>query len=80
MQARFIWHQEAPHAADWAYSLITTRCPTANSSMLAYEADAISTSSKTDLSLAYSWLDLAVSDGMSRNSMSGFQATHVLCF
>ncbi|EXA32923.1 hypothetical protein FOVG_15896 [Fusarium oxysporum f. sp. pisi HDV247] len=68
MQARFIWHSEAPHAADWSYSIVTTKCPTANSTMLAYEADAFSTLTHFDTQLAYGWLNLAVLDGMSRNT------------
>ncbi|KAH6898054.1 hypothetical protein B0T10DRAFT_577522 [Thelonectria olida] len=68
MQARFIWHKEAPHSVDWSYAIVTTRCPTANSTMLAYEADAFSTLTHFATQLAYGWLDLAVADGMSYNT------------
>jgi hypothetical protein len=57
MQARFIWHEEAPHAVDWSYSIVTTRCPTANSTLTHFATQ-----------LAYGWLDLAVADGMSYNT------------
>ncbi|KAJ3530450.1 hypothetical protein NM208_g9323 [Fusarium decemcellulare] len=69
MQARFIWHEEAPHAVDWSYSIVTTRCPTANSTMLAYEADVFSTLTHFDTMPAYSWLDRAVSVGMSKDTI-----------
>ncbi|KAM0418903.1 hypothetical protein ACHAPT_012168 [Fusarium lateritium] len=69
MQARFIWHEEAPHAVDWSYSIVTTRCPSANSTMLAYEADAFSTLTHFDTQNAYRWLDQTVAAGMSNNTI-----------
>ncbi|KAL2693494.1 hypothetical protein Neosp_000054 [[Neocosmospora] mangrovei] len=69
MQARFIWHEEAPHSVDWSYSIVTTRCPSANSTMLAYEADSFSTLTHFDPHFAYGWLNQAVADGMSNNTI-----------
>lgn len=68
MQASFIWHPEAPHALDWTYSIVTTKCPNANSTMLAYVADVFSTSVPFDTQFAWGWLEQAVADGMSRNT------------
>ena len=69
MQARFIWHPDAIHAVDWTYSIITTKCPTKNNTMLAYVADAWSTSVSFDDELAMNWLDQARTDGMSRDTL-----------
>lgn len=70
MQVRFLWRPEAAHAIDWAYAMITTSCPSANSSMILYEADAwsnvIVTFSDT---LALQWLDQIRGDGVSHNAM-----------
>lgn len=69
MQARFVWTKEAPHAVDWTYSVVTTACPMANSSLVAYVADAWSTSVKFDDAAARSWLQQALEDGLSRDTM-----------
>ncbi|KAM0458584.1 hypothetical protein ACHAPV_005976 [Trichoderma viride] len=70
MQVRFLWRPEAAHAIDWAYAMITTSCPSANSSMILYEADAwsnvIVTFSDT---LALQWLDQIRGDGVGHNAI-----------
>jgi hypothetical protein len=69
MQARFLWQTEAVHSIDWTYSVITSACPTDNTSMLAFEADAWSTSVSWNPNLARNWAQQAMSDGMSRDTM-----------
>jgi hypothetical protein len=69
MQARFLWRPEATHAVDWTYSIITTRCPQQNDTIMAYVADAWSTSFAYDNAFARYWLDQASADGMSRNAL-----------
>jgi len=69
MQARFLWQPNTPHSADWTYAIVTTVCPDANTSMLAYSADAVSTNFESDSNLGDSWLLQAMDDGMSKNTM-----------
>lgn len=69
MQARFLWRPGQPHCVDWTYAIVTTRCPTANSSILAYEGDAWQTGRGTDGNVAFRWLHDASADGLSRSAM-----------
>lgn len=69
MQARFLWRPEAAHSVDWTYSVITTACPSANSTILTYVADAWSTAFPYDSAFARSWLVQASADGLSRNAL-----------
>ncbi|EWG51806.1 hypothetical protein FVEG_10687 [Fusarium verticillioides 7600] len=39
VQAWFNWSDQAPHAADWTYVMVTEQCPDKNSSIFVYEAD-----------------------------------------
>ncbi|KAL5093626.1 hypothetical protein Trisim1_010357 [Trichoderma cf. simile WF8] len=70
MQARFLWRPEAAHSVDWTYSVITTACPSANSTILTYVADAWSTAFPFDSAFARSWLVQASADGLSRNALA----------
>ncbi|KAL7952088.1 metallo-beta-lactamase superfamily protein [Trichoderma barbatum] len=70
MQARFLWRPESAHSVDWTYSIITSACPSANSTMLTYVADAWSTSVPSDPGFARSWLEQASADGLSRNTLA----------
>ncbi|KAH8816530.1 metallo-beta-lactamase superfamily protein [Xylogone sp. PMI_703] len=69
MQARFLWSPEAAHAVDWTYSIVSKACPSANNSIVAYVADAWSTSLPIDDKLARTWVDQAVGDGLSKNAL-----------
>lgn len=69
MQARFIWRPYTPHSADFTYAIVTSACPSADSSMLAYTADSFSTGFDTDKSVASQWLLQALDDGLSRDAM-----------
>ncbi|KAK9444714.1 hypothetical protein VB005_01778 [Metarhizium brunneum] len=69
MQARFLWRPEADHSVDWTYSIITSACPSANSSIMAYVADAYSTSTAYDNAVARNWLKQAMTDGLSRAAL-----------
>lgn len=69
MQARFLWRPEAPHSADWSYAMVTSVCPDANTSMLAFTADSFNPSIALDSNIANAWLLQAASDGLSRNAM-----------
>ncbi|KAL7952502.1 metallo-beta-lactamase superfamily protein [Trichoderma compactum] len=70
MQARFLWRPEAAHSVDWTCSVITTACPSANSTILTYVADAWSTAFPYDSAFARSWLVQASADGLSRNALA----------
>ncbi|KFA68978.1 hypothetical protein S40285_08385 [Stachybotrys chlorohalonatus IBT 40285] len=69
MQARFIWRPYTPHSADFTYAIVTSACPSADSSMLAYTADSFSTGFDTDKSVASQWLLQALDDGLSRDAI-----------
>lgn len=72
IQAWFNWEQQAVHAADWSYVTITERCPTANSTMVAFEADAWEAGLDAEISnqgLMRQWLNQILADGLSRDAM-----------
>jgi hypothetical protein len=72
LQARFIWRPDTPHSADFTYAIVTSACPSADSSMLAFTADAftsLNTGFEVDKGLASQWLLQAIDDGLSRNAM-----------
>ncbi|KAM6509851.1 hypothetical protein FALCPG4_017491 [Fusarium falciforme] len=72
IQAWFNWEQQAVHAADWSYVTITERCPTANSTMVAFEADAWEAGLDAEISnqgLMRQWLNQILADGLSRDAI-----------
>ncbi|KAH7325578.1 hypothetical protein B0I35DRAFT_493444 [Stachybotrys elegans] len=69
LQARFLWRPENPHSADWTYAMVTSTCPSSNSSMLAYTADIVSTGFEFTTYLAENWLLQAMDDGLSKNTI-----------
>ncbi|KAL7934339.1 metallo-beta-lactamase superfamily protein [Trichoderma chlorosporum] len=70
MQVRFMWRPEAAHSEDWSYAMITSSCPSADSSMVLYEGDAWSNVIITfpDL-VALQWLDQIRGDGVGQNAI-----------
>jgi hypothetical protein len=68
MQARFIWHPNTPHSADWTYAIVTSACPDADTSMLAFTADVISEGTVFDSLVGTSWLLQAIDDRASINT------------
>ncbi|EEU37113.1 uncharacterized protein NECHADRAFT_52281 [Fusarium vanettenii 77-13-4] len=72
IQAWFNWEEQAVHAADWSYVTITERCPTANSTMVAFEADAWEAGLDAEISnqgLMRQWLNQILVDGLSRDAI-----------
>ncbi|KFA51015.1 hypothetical protein S40293_09923 [Stachybotrys chartarum IBT 40293] len=72
LQARFIWRPDTPHSADFTYAIVTSACPSADSSMLAFTADAytsLNTGFEVDKGVASQWLLQAIDDGLSRNAL-----------
>ncbi|KAM5344034.1 hypothetical protein ACJ41O_012571 [Fusarium nematophilum] len=72
IQAWFNWEKQATHAADWSYVTVTERCPTANSSIVAFEADAWEAGLDAEISnqgLMRQWLDQVLADGLTRDAI-----------
>ncbi|KAH6886173.1 hypothetical protein B0T10DRAFT_530431 [Thelonectria olida] len=72
IQAWFNWEQQATHAADWSYVTVTERCPAANSTIVAFEADAWEAGLDTEVSnqgLMRQWLDQLLADGLTRDAI-----------
>jgi hypothetical protein len=69
MQARFLWRPHNVHAADWTYAVVTTSCPTASSSMIAFTADIYSDGYEFDYQLTNGWLLQSIEDGLSKSSI-----------
>lgn len=67
MQVRFLYQPDTPHAADWTYAVVTA-CPAANTSMLAYISDAVSTNFESDTSFGDAWVLQALGDSLSKNT------------
>lgn len=68
MQARFLWRPGQSHAVDLSYAVVTSSCPTENSTILAYEADSWQSELGTDFNVAFKWLEHAALDGLGRNA------------
>ncbi|KAI9148732.1 hypothetical protein HJFPF1_10774 [Paramyrothecium foliicola] len=68
LQARFLWQPEASHSSDWTYAMVTSACPDANSTMLAFTADSFNPTIALDSAVANGWLLQAIDDGLSRNA------------
>ncbi|KAI9148722.1 hypothetical protein HJFPF1_10764 [Paramyrothecium foliicola] len=72
LQARFIWRPDTLHSADFTYAVVTSLCPSADSSILAFTADAwtsLNTGFEVDSGNALQWLLQAIDDGLSRNAI-----------
>jgi hypothetical protein len=72
IQAWFMWQPQATHASDWSYSFITSRSPSANSSVAVFEADvwqAGMPAEQSDQALMRHWLDQLVQDRLTMNAM-----------
>ncbi|KAF5248682.1 hypothetical protein FANTH_5752 [Fusarium anthophilum] len=71
VQAWFNWADQAPHAADWTYVMVTERCPDKNSSIFVYEADTWEAGLSVDLGNQQQmrqWLDQLLEDGLPRST------------
>jgi hypothetical protein len=72
IQAWFMWQPEATHASDWSYSFITARCPTADSAVAVFEADAWQAGlpgEQSDQALMRQWLDQVRHDGLTDKAL-----------
>ena len=72
IQAWFMWQPQATHASDWSYSFITTKHPSANSSVAIFEADAWQAGmpvEQSDQELMRHWLDQLVQDRVTMDAM-----------
>ncbi|RBA18139.1 hypothetical protein FPRO05_11155 [Fusarium proliferatum] len=72
VQAWFNWADQAPHAADWTYVMVTERCPNKNSSIFVFEADTWEAGLSVDLGNQQQmrqWLDQLLDDGLPRSAM-----------
>ncbi|KAH6880353.1 hypothetical protein B0T10DRAFT_412091 [Thelonectria olida] len=67
IQAWFMWQHQTTHASDWSYAVITEKCPTAKSPVVALEADvwqAGVSAGESDQALMRQWLDQVLGDGL----------------
>ena len=72
MQARFIWHPDAPHAKDWGYGIVTSACPQADEPIAVIEADVWNpgfSAEGINTAEVRAWLEQTLRDGLSRNAM-----------
>lgn len=72
IQAWFLWQPQAAHASDWSYSFISSREPSANSSVAIFEADvwqAGMPAEQSDQALMRRWLDQLVQDRLTMNAV-----------
>jgi hypothetical protein len=70
--AWFNWVAQGPHASDWTYVVITELCPSADSPVVAFEADCWEAGLDAELSnqgQMRQWLDQISSDGLPRHTM-----------
>ncbi|CZR45278.1 uncharacterized protein FPRO_15547 [Fusarium proliferatum ET1] len=71
VQAWFNWADQAPHAADWTYVMVTKRCPNKDSNIFVYEADTWEAGLSADLGNQQQmrqWLDQLLDDGLPRSA------------
>ncbi|KAH7147579.1 hypothetical protein DER46DRAFT_671308, partial [Fusarium sp. MPI-SDFR-AT-0072] len=71
VQAWFNWADQAPHAADWTYVMVTERCPDKDSSIFVFEADTWEAGLGVDLGNQQQmrqWLDQILDDGLPRSA------------
>lgn len=67
-----MWQEQATHAADWSYAVVTDRCLSPNSSIAALEADVWHPgmpAEANDQVLMRQWLDQVMADGLTQNAM-----------
>ncbi|KAF5638148.1 hypothetical protein F25303_7785 [Fusarium sp. NRRL 25303] len=72
VRAWFNWADQAPHAADWTYVMVTERCPNKDSSIFVFEADTWEAGLSVDLGNRQQmrqWLDQLLDDGLPRSAM-----------
>ncbi|KAI1039355.1 hypothetical protein LB505_008542 [Fusarium chuoi] len=71
VQAWFNWADQAPHASDWTYVMVTERCPDKSSSIFVFEADTWEAGLSVDLGNQQQmrqWLDQLLDDGLPRSA------------
>ncbi|KAG5785911.1 hypothetical protein H9Q73_000492 [Fusarium xylarioides] len=71
VQAWFNWADQAPHAADWTYVMVTERCPDNDSSIFVFEADTWEAGLSVDLGNQQQmrqWLEQLLEDGLPRST------------
>ncbi|KAF4446985.1 hypothetical protein F53441_9456 [Fusarium austroafricanum] len=71
IKAWFNWADQAPHAADWTYVVVTKPCAKADSPIIAYEADAWDPGHSVEMhnqAVMRQWLDQAFADGLPRHA------------
>ena len=72
IQAWFMWREEAVHASDWSYTMVTKNCPSDDDNMVVFNADAWSPGTNAirfDQGFARQWLDQVFDDGLSKSAM-----------
>ncbi|KAK7704189.1 hypothetical protein SLS64_008747 [Diaporthe eres] len=71
-QAWFLWQPQAAHAADWSYSFIAPRRPSAGSPVAVFEADVWQAglpAGQSDQALMRHWLDQLVRDRLTMDAV-----------
>ncbi|KLO97290.1 uncharacterized protein LW93_3266 [Fusarium fujikuroi] len=71
VQAWFNWADQAPHASDWTYVMVTERCPNTSSSIFVFEANTCEAGLSVDLGNQQQmrqWLDQLLDDGLPRST------------
>ncbi|EXK84617.1 hypothetical protein FOQG_11402 [Fusarium oxysporum f. sp. raphani 54005] len=71
IQAWFNWADQAPHAADWTYVMVTEQCPNKDSPIFVFEADTWEAGLSVDLGNQQQmrqWLDQTLDDGLPRSA------------
>uniref|UniRef100_A0A0D2Y754 Uncharacterized protein n=1 Tax=Fusarium oxysporum (strain Fo5176) TaxID=660025 RepID=A0A0D2Y754_FUSOF len=71
IQAWFNWADQAPHAADWTYVMVTEHCPNKDSPIFVFEADTWEAGLSVDLGNQQQmrqWLDQTLDDGLPRSA------------
>lgn len=67
-----MWREEAVHAADWSYAMVTSACPGKDDGVAVFNADAWSPNTdgiQFDLGFARQWLDQVLDDGLSKDAL-----------
>ncbi|CAG7558222.1 unnamed protein product [Fusarium equiseti] len=72
ISAWFNWENQAAHAADWTYVVVTERCASAGSPVVAFEADAWEAGiniERSSMGQMRQWLDQIVVDGLPKHTV-----------
>ncbi|KAH7184894.1 beta-lactamase-like protein [Fusarium flagelliforme] len=72
ISAWFNWENQAAHAADWTYVVITQRCATPDSPVVAFEADSWEAGiniERSSIGQMRQWLDQIVLDGLPKHTV-----------